>query len=149
MLKWNWNVVMLGGFLFCVIFFFQGMHYPYSEPAYSADPHSHPGLLLFMLPGIVSAHFARRHGLLHGLMGALVVAPLCMLIRLAAFSRYESFLDTVVYFIGAAFWCGLGTLLYVFGSRILLHYKSHARRALSQTAQKKYSQSNISQSKVK
>ncbi|HAD39254.1 MAG TPA: hypothetical protein DCF88_03915, partial [Plesiomonas shigelloides] len=47
--------------------------------------------------------------LLHGLMGALVVAPLCMLIRLAAFSRYESFLDTVVYFIGAAFWCGLGT----------------------------------------
>lgn len=143
MLKWNWNVVMLGGFLFCVIFFFQGMHYPHSET------HCHPWLLLFMLPGIVSAHFARRHGLLHGLMGALVVAPLCMLIRLVAFSRYESFLDIVVYFIGAAFWCGMGTLLYVFGSRIVLHYKFHARRGLSKAGRSSAVQTKTSQTKVK
>ena len=122
MQKWNWNIAIFGGVLFCFIFFFQGLPYPLQQTS------GHTGLLFFMIPGVVSAYLSRREGLLHALLGTLLALPVCIVIRLAALSSYERFVDLVVYFLGAVFWCGLGTLLYIFGSRILQYYKLRMRQ---------------------
>ncbi|WP_035342342.1 MULTISPECIES: inner membrane protein YbjM [Dickeya] len=81
-----------------------------------------PGMLLFLLPGMVSSYLSRNRRLRYPLAGALVAMPVCLLmLSLWQFSRL-SFWQELAYVSSAVFWCLLGVLLFLFLRAVSRHY---------------------------
>lgn len=78
------------------------------------------GLLLFVFPGIITAHLARGSALLYAFVGALLAIPVCYLLRVLYFVRVRTFLQEMAYAGSAIFWCVMGALFYLLVRAIVL-----------------------------
>jgi hypothetical protein len=71
------------------------------------------GLLLFIFPGIITAHLVRRSALLYAFLGAVLAIPVCYLLRIIYFVRVRTFMQEMAYAGSAIFWCVMGALFYL------------------------------------
>lgn len=71
------------------------------------------GLLLFAIPGMVTAHVIRRSQLFYAFIGSLFAIPLCYMLRMMYFVRVRSLIQEMAYAGSAIFWCVMGALIYL------------------------------------
>ena len=69
------------------------------------------GLLLFLLPGMLTAMIARESPIFSSFVGGLTSIPLCFLLRWALFPRIRPPVQELAYATSAIFWCVLGAML--------------------------------------
>ncbi|KAA8729576.1 MAG: inner membrane protein YbjM [Ewingella americana] len=79
------------------------------------------GLLLFIFPGIITAHLVKRYALRYAFLGALLAIPVCYLLRILYFVRVRTFIQELAYAGSAIFWCVMGALFYLLIRAIVLH----------------------------
>ncbi|WP_236942633.1 inner membrane protein YbjM [Ewingella americana] len=79
------------------------------------------GLLLFIFPGIITAHLVKRYALRYAFLGALLAIPVCYLLRILYFVRVRTFIQEIAYAGSAIFWCVMGALFYLLIRAIVLH----------------------------
>lgn len=104
----RWPGVMIGMTLYCVTFFLAR----YSGPeAISGQNSEQTGLLLFMLPGILSALINRQMPLVQALLTAIAATPCCLLIDINGVVMPFTPWQEVAWLTSAIFWCGFGALL--------------------------------------
>ncbi|EOC1286769.1 hypothetical protein ACI09O_000825 [Cronobacter muytjensii] len=72
------------------------------------------GILCFILPGALAGVFARRGRELKPLLGALVAAPVCLLLLHLWGGAGRSFWQELAWIFSALFWCSLGSLCWLF-----------------------------------
>lgn len=78
------------------------------------------GLLLFIFPGIITAHVIRHSQLFYAFLGALLAIPVCYALRMLYFVRVRTLVQEMAYAGSAIFWCVMGALLYLL-FRALVH----------------------------
>ncbi|WP_114194113.1 inner membrane protein YbjM [Edaphovirga cremea] len=84
-------------------------------PIVNNEPHSTEyGLLLFIVPGIITCHITQRADLANISLGAMAAIPLCLVIRYLFFVQERSPLQELAYNASAIFWCLSGALMYWF-----------------------------------
>ncbi|GBU12871.1 inner membrane protein [Enterobacterales bacterium] len=71
------------------------------------------GLLLFIFPGVVTAHVIRNFQLFYVFLGALLAIPVCYLLRMLYFVRVRTLFQEMAYAGSAIFWCVMGALFYL------------------------------------
>ncbi|MEI7063923.1 inner membrane protein YbjM [Dickeya chrysanthemi] len=85
--------------------------------------HGDPGMLLFLLPGMVSSYLSRNRRLRYPLLGAAAAMPLCLLVlQIWRFSSL-SFWQELAYVSSAVFWCLMGALAFLFLRAVSLHLR--------------------------
>ncbi|PKH24322.1 hypothetical protein CIG19_07750 [Enterobacterales bacterium CwR94] len=68
------------------------------------------GLLLFTLPGVLSALMSREKPLTLALLASLVATPLCLSITSMQFLHGQSIWQETAWLSSAVFWCVMGAL---------------------------------------
>ncbi|WON78154.1 inner membrane protein YbjM [Serratia sp. UGAL515B_01] len=86
--------------------------------------HGDPGLLLFVIPGLIASYLSSRKRILCPLLGALYAVPLCLLIRHFWLTPSNSLWQELAYSVSAVFWCVFGAMLYLF-IRVILQALQH------------------------
>ena len=81
------------------------------------------GLLLFMLPGMVTTSLVGRNGLSAAFFGAVLAIPLCCLIRILFFVRVRALWQEIAYAASAIFWCVLGALIFMLLQALWQHWR--------------------------
>jgi|SRR5471030_65932 len=71
------------------------------------------GLLLFIFPGIITAHVIRHSQLFYAFLGAILAIPVCNTLRMLYFVRVRTLLQEMAYAGSAIFWCVMGAMLYL------------------------------------
>ena len=69
------------------------------------------GLILFLVPGMVTSLISRDSAIFSSLVGGLVSIPVCFLLRLAFYPRVRPLVQELAYATSAIFWCVLGAIL--------------------------------------
>ena len=69
------------------------------------------GLLLFLIPGVVTSLISRDSAIFSSFVGGLVSIPVCFLLRLAFYPRVRPLVQELAYATSAIFWCVLGAML--------------------------------------
>lgn len=77
----------------------------------SIAPGPEYGLLLFLLPGMVTSLISRDSAIFSSLVGGLVSIPVCFLLRQAFYPRVRPLVQELAYATSAIFWCVLGAML--------------------------------------
>ncbi|MDH2898908.1 MULTISPECIES: inner membrane protein YbjM [Rahnella] len=77
----------------------------------SIAPGPEYGLLLFLLPGMVTSLISRDSAIFSSFVGGLVSIPVCFLLRLAFYPRVRPLVQELAYATSAIFWCVLGAML--------------------------------------
>ncbi|CCJ83695.1 inner membrane protein YbjM [Cronobacter dublinensis] len=72
------------------------------------------GILFFILPGALAGVFARRGRELKPLLGALVAAPVCLVLLHLWGGAGRSFWQELAWIFSALFWCSFGSLCWLF-----------------------------------
>ncbi|MGY6030242.1 inner membrane protein YbjM [Phytobacter sp. AG2a] len=88
------------------------------DGAFRASGHPELGLLFFILPGVVAGVFSRQRNVLVSLIGAILAAPLCLVLMHVCFTPVRSFWQELAWLFSGLFWCSLGALCYLFFSRL-------------------------------
>ncbi|MDR7341752.1 hypothetical protein J2X14_000140 [Pantoea alhagi] len=104
----RWPGVMICMTLYCVTFFLA--RYSGAE-AVSGQNSEQTGLLLFMVPGIISALINRQTPLVQALLSAVAATPCCLLIDINGVVMPFTPWQEVAWLTSAIFWCGFGALL--------------------------------------
>lgn len=112
----GWAGVICCFLLFIVVFFSLVLHV---KGAFRASGSPELGLLFFIIPGVVSSFLSSRRRVLRPLVGAILAAPLCLLLMRLFFSSDRSFWQELAWLFSAVFWCALGALCYLFISSLL------------------------------
>lgn len=87
--------------------------------AFRASGHQELGLLFFVIPGAVASFLSSRQRILLPLVGAMMAAPVCLiLMRVWLFSN-RSFWQELAWLCSAVFWCALGALCFLFVSGLV------------------------------
>ncbi len=94
--------------LFTVVFLSQKIEV--SEVAVSDGLRGSPGMLLFLLPGMVACFLSARGRLLYPLFGALAAMPVCLLVLHLWNTPMRSFWQELACVMSAVFWCVLGAM---------------------------------------
>jgi len=81
------------------------------------------GLLLFMLPGMVTTSLVSRNALAAAFFGAVLAIPFCYLIRVLFFVRVRSLWQEMAYAASAIFWCVLGALMFMLAQTLWQHWR--------------------------
>ncbi len=81
-------------------------------------PLDQPGLLLFMVPGMIIALANREAPLSVALLGALMATPLCLVSLHTHFSADMEIWQELAWLTSAIFWCGSGALFVMFGRKM-------------------------------
>ncbi|OON40899.1 hypothetical protein BTJ39_07470 [Izhakiella australiensis] len=68
------------------------------------------GMLLFLLPGAVSALTSKRAPLTVAIIGSLLATPFCLILMATGVMLFHSFWQECAFSISSIFWCGLGAL---------------------------------------
>src|SRR5471030_41670 len=71
------------------------------------------GLLLFIFPGIITAHLIRHSPVFYAFLGAILGIPVCYMICMLYFVLVRSLVQEMAYVGSAVFWCVMGALLYL------------------------------------
>lgn len=112
----GWAGVICCFLLFIVVFFSLVLNV---KGAFRASGSPELGLLFFIIPGVVSSFLSSRRRVLRPLVGAILAAPLCLLLMRLFFSSDRSFWQELAWLFSAVFWCALGALCYLFISSLL------------------------------
>lgn len=96
--------------LFLVVFILHKL----SASGYSpVQQHLDLGMLCFLLPGMIASFVSRDDRLFKPLFGAMLAAPVCLLLVFFTPIPERSVLQEVAWLFGAVFWCGLGALCHL------------------------------------
>lgn len=77
----------------------------------SITPGPEYGLLLFLLPGLLTGLIYRDSPIFSSLIGALISVPVCTALRMVFYPRVRPLVQEVAYATSAIFWCVLGAML--------------------------------------
>lgn len=86
---------------------------------FRASGNSELGLLFFVIPGAVASFFSRGKRLLLPLLGAILAAPVCLVVMRLLMNTSRSFWQELAWMFSAVFWCALGALCFLFVSGML------------------------------
>ncbi|MDY1036510.1 inner membrane protein YbjM [Lelliottia sp. CFBP8978] len=120
-IKRNWAGMICCFLLFtvvCLVLAFK------VKGAFRASGHPELGLLFFILPGIVASFISRGGEVIKPLIGAMLAAPLCLLVMRLVFVPSRSFWQELAWLLSGIFWCALGALCFMF-VRSLIHRRRH------------------------
>lgn len=92
--------------------------------AFRASGHPELGLLFFTLPGAAASFLSRGGEVVKPLLGAILAAPLCLLLLRLVFVTSRSFWQELAWLLSGVFCCALGALCFLF-IRSLLHRRRH------------------------
>ncbi|MCL2895408.1 inner membrane protein YbjM [Brenneria tiliae] len=84
--------------------------------------HGDPGMLLFLLPGVVASFLSARGRLLYPLIGSLLAMPVCLLVLHFWRTSHHSFWQELAYVLSAVFWSVLGALGFIFLHAVYRRY---------------------------
>ncbi|BDI92168.1 membrane protein [Enterobacter hormaechei] len=93
--------------------------------AFRASGHPELGLLFFILPGVVASFLSRQGEVVMPLLGAILAAPLCLLLMRVLFLSSRSVWQEVAWLLSGVFWCALGALCFLFMRSLLQQRKHH------------------------
>lgn len=97
--------------LFTVVFLSQKMDvFSATETGFRGEP----GMLLFLLPGIVASGLSARGRLRYPFLGALMAMPLCLIILHFWRTPMNAFWQELAYVMSAVFWSLMGALGFLF-----------------------------------
>ena len=88
------------------------------------------GLLFFIIPGVVSSFISSRRRVLRPLLGAILAAPLCLLLTRLFLSSDRSLWQELAWLFSAVFWCALVALCFLFVSSLLHDKRREGKRPL-------------------
>ncbi|MGU9865973.1 inner membrane protein YbjM [Kluyvera ascorbata] len=123
----GWAGVICCFLLFIVVFFSLILNV---KGAFRASGSPELGLLFFIIPGVVSSFISSRRRVLRPLVGAILAAPLCLVLMRLFFSSDRSFWQELAWLFSAVFWCALGALCYLFISSLLHDKRRENKRPL-------------------
>lgn len=87
--------------------------------AFRASGHPELGLLFFIIPGAIASFVSRTRNVLLPLLGAMLAAPLCLLIMRLWLTPDRSFWQELAWLFSGVFWYALGALCYLFISTLV------------------------------
>lgn len=96
--------------------------------AFRASGHPELGLLFFILPGVAASFLSRGGEVIKPLLGAMLAAPLCLVLMRLLFLSSRSFWQELAWLLSGVFWCALGALFFLFISSLLRHQRSHSKK---------------------
>ncbi|MGG7447857.1 inner membrane protein YbjM [Kosakonia oryzendophytica] len=113
------------GIICCFVLFIAVCLYLVIKMKGALHTSAHPelGLLLFMLPGVVSCHVTHRRHVMWPLLGAVLAAPVCYLLTYLLLTPARPFWQVLAWLFSAVFWCGIGGLCCVFMRSLVRHYR--------------------------
>lgn len=79
------------------------------------------GLLFFILPGVIASFFSRGEEVTKCLLGAILAAPVCLVLTRLLFVTSRSFLQELAWLLSGVFWCALGALCFLFIRTFIRH----------------------------
>lgn len=121
-IKRNWAGVICCFFLFTVVCLSLTFHV---KGAFRTSGHPELGLLFFILPGVVASFVSRGGEVLKPLIGAMLAAPLCLLVMRLLFVTSRTFWQELAWLLSGVFWCALGALCFLFVRSLIQHRKRH------------------------
>jgi len=89
------------------------------QGAFRASGNPELGLLFFILPGAAASFMSARHRVIRPLLGAMLAAPLCLVVMRLFFVSQRSLWQELAWLLSAVFWCALGALCFLFISSLL------------------------------
>lgn len=96
--------------------------------AFRAAGHPELGLLFFTLPGAAASFLSRGGEVVRPLVGAMLAAPLCLLLMRLLFVTSRSFWQELAWLMSGVFWCALGALCFLFLRSLLHRRHSHSKK---------------------
>ncbi|MFP1728356.1 inner membrane protein YbjM [Lonsdalea quercina] len=81
-----------------------------------------PGMLLFLLPGIISSYLTGCDRMRYTLIGSLIAVPLCLWLLRSGHASCGSFWQDLAYVVVSVFWTLLGGLLVLFLRAVVRHF---------------------------
>ncbi|AMX06069.1 hypothetical protein A0R60_1768 [Enterobacter asburiae] len=93
--------------------------------AFRAAGHPELGLLFFTLPGAAASFLSRKGEVVKPLIGAMLAAPLCLLLMRMLYVSTRSFWQELAWLLSGVFWCALGALCYLFVCSLIKHRRHH------------------------
>lgn len=112
----GWTGVICCFLLFIVVFFSLLLH---MKGAFRSSGNPELGLLFFLIPGAVASFISPRRRLLRPLVGAIMAAPMCLVLMRLFFYSERSFWQELAWLFSAVFWCALGALCFLFVTTVL------------------------------
>jgi len=120
-IKRNWTGVVCCFLLFIAVCLSLAFHV---KGAFRASGHPELGLLFFILPGVVASFLSRGGEVVKPLIGAMLAAPLCLVVMRLVFVSPRSLWQELAWLLSGIFWCALGALCFMF-LRSLVHRWRH------------------------
>ncbi|WP_226569427.1 inner membrane protein YbjM [Mangrovibacter yixingensis] len=117
-----------GGGLCCFILFILAfvIHNLFLTDSAPASGKMDPGMLFFIVPGVLGSFCARRARFLAPMVGALVAVPVCLLLINLLEKDDAGLFQELAWLLGAVFWNALGALSVLF--TITLVWRQDARK---------------------
>lgn len=112
----GWAGVVCCFLLFIIVYLDLSMK---MQGAFRTSGNPELGLLFFILPGAVASFLSSRRRVLRPLLGAILAAPLCLVVMRLFFTSYRSVWQELAWLFSAVFWCALGALCFLFISSLL------------------------------
>ena len=120
--KRNWAGVVSCLLLFTVVCMSLAFNV---KGAFRASGHPELGLLFFLLPGAVASFLSRNGEVVKPLLGAMLAAPLCLLMMRLMYISSRSVWQELAWLLSGVFWCALGALCFLFVRSLLNRRKRH------------------------
>ena len=120
--KRNWAGVVSCFLLFTVVCMSLAFNV---KGAFRASGHPELGLLFFLLPGAVASFLSRNGEVVKPLLGAMLAAPLCLLMMRLMYISSRSVWQELAWLLSGVFWCALGALCFLFVRSLLNRRKQH------------------------
>ena len=121
-IKRNWAGVVSCFLLFTVVCMSLAFNV---KGAFRASGHPELGLLFFILPGAVASFLSRKGEVVKPLLGAMLAAPLCLLMMRLMYVPSRSVWQELAWLLSGVFWCALGALCFLFVRSLLDRRKRH------------------------
>jgi len=121
-IKRNWAGVVSCFLLFTVVCMSLAFNV---KGAFRASGHPELGLLFFILPGAVASFLSRKGEVVKPLLGAMLAAPLCLLMMRLMYVPSRSVWQELAWLLSGVFWCALGALCFLFVRSLLNRRKRH------------------------
>lgn len=113
----GWSGIICCFTLFIIVCFFLLLN---KEVAVVCMPgHSELGLLLFLIPGIISGVIAGKQAVLRSILGAVLAVPFCLALIRGFLQMPRSAWQELAWLSSAVFWCALGALCFQFVQGVL------------------------------
>ncbi|ENA0611926.1 inner membrane protein YbjM [Enterobacter bugandensis] len=122
-IKRNWAGVVSCFLLFTVVCMSLAFNV---KGAFRSSGHPELGLLFFILPGAVASFLSRKGEVAKPLLGAMLAAPLCLLMMRLMYVPSRSVWQELAWLLSGVFWCALGALCFLF-VRSLLNRRKQQR----------------------